>query len=45
MQEIGEGIDPNSDEFREADEACRPALEQALPDLGDGGEVTTNEQE
>lgn len=45
FQEIGEGVDPNSDEFRAADETCRPILEETIPDLGDGGEVTTDEDE
>jgi hypothetical protein len=41
LQEIGEGIDPNSDEFREADEACRDLLEDTRPG-GPGREVTTD---
>jgi hypothetical protein len=45
MQQIGEGIDPNSDEFRQADETCRPILGETVPERGDGGEVTTDEGE
>ena len=43
LQQIGEGVDPESDEFREAEDACRPEFENALPGRGDGGEVSTNE--
>lgn len=44
FQEIGEGIDPNSEEFQAADEACRPALEDVLPGRGEVG-VTNDEDE
>jgi hypothetical protein len=44
LQEIGEGIDPEDPDFQAADEACRPALEEALPG-GPGGEVSTDEGE
>ena len=43
LQQIGEGVDPDSDEFREADDACRTEFEDALPGSGDG-EVGTDEQ-
>lgn len=39
LQQIGDGVDPDSSEFQEADEACRPALEDALPDGGGPGFV------
>lgn len=29
----GEGLDPASEEFREADEACRPILEEAMGEM------------
>jgi hypothetical protein len=37
LQQIGEGIDPGSEEFQEADEVCRPALEDAMPGRFEGG--------
>jgi hypothetical protein len=42
LQEIGEGIDPEDPDFQAADEACRPAPEEALPG---GREVSTDEGE
>lgn len=43
LQEIGEEVDPTSDEFREAEDACRSVLEDALPGRGEGGEVSIDE--
>lgn len=42
FQEIGDGVDPNSDEFQEAEEACRPIIEEVRPD-GGGPPATTDE--
>jgi hypothetical protein len=36
LQQLGEDVDPESPEFQEADEACRPALEEALPEGAPG---------
>jgi hypothetical protein len=43
LQQIGDNVDPSSDEFREAEDACRSVLEDALPGRGEGGEVSTDE--
>lgn len=41
MQQIGDGVDPNDPEFQEAEEACRPIMDDARP--GDGPPESTTE--